>query len=288
MILLLGCTLGLGLVLASSPMLWPAGRDRLTRTGHGMFSRLRERLTQAGIVSVSVPTFFVVSIIVGAAGAAIAFAFVRVIALAVAAGFVACALPIVIVNWRARLQRRSRRVVWPDVVDHLVSALRSGLALPDSVASLAHTGPAALREQFAAFDRDYQATAHFTDCLDRLKDRLADPVADRILETLRMSREVGGSELPAVLRGLAVYLRQDLAIRGEVQARQTWVINAARLGAAAPWVVLLLLSTRPEAAASYNSPAGVTVIVGGFAATVVAYRLMLAVARLPEERRWFQ
>ena len=80
MILLLGCTLGLGLVLASSPMLWPAGRDRLTRTGHGMFSRLRERLTQAGIVSVSVPTFLVVSIIVGAAGAAIAFAFVRVIA----------------------------------------------------------------------------------------------------------------------------------------------------------------------------------------------------------------
>ena len=288
MILLLGCTLGLGLVLASSPMLWPAGVGRPRSAGRGTFSRLRERLTQAGIANVSVPTFLVVSIVVGVAGAAITFAFVRVIALAVAAGIVAGALPTVVVNWRARLQRRTHRVVWPDVVDHLVSALRSGLALPDSVASLAHTGPAVLREQFAVFDRDYQATAHFTDCLDRLKERLADPVADRILETLRMSREVGGSELPSVLRGLAVYLRQDLAIRGEVQARQSWVINAARLGAAAPWVVLLLLSTRPEAAASYNSPAGVTVIVAGFAATVVAYQLMVALARLPEERRWFQ
>ena len=288
MILLLGCTLALGLLLVFSPMMWPAGIGGIAGKELGALARLRERLAQAGIAAVSVPAFLVVSIIVGVASAAVAFALVRVIALAVAVGLVAVAVPSIIVNWRARLQRRARRVVWPDVVDHLVSALRSGLALPDSVGSLAHTGPAVLREQFAAFDRDYQATAHFTDCLDRLKGRLADPVADRILETLRMSRDVGGSELPAVLRGLAVYLRQDLAIRGEVEARQSWVVNAARLGAAAPWVVLLLLSTRPEAAASYNSPAGVGVIVGGLVATIVAYRLMVALARLPEERRWFQ
>jgi tight adherence protein B len=166
--------------------------------------------------------------------------------------------------------------------------VRSGLALPDAVASLAQSGPPALREEFAAFANDYQATGSFARCLDRLKDRLADPIADRILETLRMSREVGGSELPSVLRGLAQYLRQESAIRGEVEARQSWVRNAARLGAAAPWIVLLLLSTRPEAAAAYNTPAGVTLIVGGLLVTVLAYRVMIALARLPEERRWFQ
>jgi tight adherence protein B len=236
---------------------------------------------------VGLGTIAVVSALLGAAAAALVFAFVPVTAVAGAAGILAACLPGVVVVWRARAQRRATRVVWPDVVDHLVSAVRSGLALPDSVVTLAHSGPPVTRDAFAGFERDYRMTGGFADSLDRLKDRLADPVADRIIETLRMSREVGGNELTTVLRNLAVYLRQDAAIRSEVEARQSWIVNAARLGVAAPWIVLLLLSTRPEAAQAYNSPAGVAVIVVGLALSVVAYRLMMGIGRLPEERRWF-
>jgi tight adherence protein B len=102
-----------------------------------------------------------------------------------------------------------------------------------------------------------------------------------------MAREVGGTELPSVLRALSASLRQDAAVRAEVEARQSWVVNAARLGVAAPWIVLLLLAGRPEAAAAYNSAAGLTLLGVGFVVTVVAYRIMMAVGRLPEERRWF-
>jgi tight adherence protein B len=102
-----------------------------------------------------------------------------------------------------------------------------------------------------------------------------------------MSRDVGGTELPSILRALAASLRQDAAVRSEVEARQSWVLNAARLGVAAPWVVLLLLASRGEAAAAYNSPPGLILLSAGFGITVVAYRLMIALGRLPEERRWF-
>ena len=288
MILLVGSALGLGLLLSLSPMLWPRGDSAGVPRRPGISAKLRDTVALAGLSSVSIPTVAVVSVIVGLACAATVFAIVQVVALALVAAAAGALLPALIVRWRARRQRAALRVVWPDVVDHLVSALRSGLSLPDSVASLAASGPPALREHFASFERDYQATAQFGGCVDRLKDRVADPVADRILETLRMSREVGGSDLPAVLRGLAVYLRQDLAIRGEVQARQSWVLNAARLGAVAPWVVLLLLASRPEAALAYNTAGGVTVIVGGLLVTVFAYRAMVSLARLPEERRWFR
>ena len=71
-----------------------------------------------------------------------------------------------------------------------------------------------------------------------------------------MAREVGGSDLTQVLRSLAVWLRQDAAIRQEVEARQSWVLNAAKLGVAAPWIILLLLASRPEAAMAYNSASG--------------------------------
>jgi tight adherence protein B len=227
------------------------------------------------------------SLMLGIAAGAIVFAFIPIGALAAAAGLLVVCLPAAVVFWRARAQRRATRVVWPDVVDQLVSAVRSGLALPDSVVTLAHSGPPITRAAFADFERDYRMTGQFADSLDRLKDRLADPVADRIIETLRMSREVGGNELTTVLRNLAVYLRQDAAIRSEIEARQSWVVNAARLGVAAPWIVLLLLSSRPEAAEAYNSPAGVVVIAGGLGLSVVAYRLMIGIGRLPEERRWF-
>lgn len=288
MILFVGCLLGLGLLLAVSPLLWPSGGSRSPRTRLRAFDVLAERMSLAGLHAVSVPGLLAVSLIVAVVAAAVTLALIPVLALAVAAGAIALLAPILLVNWRAAVRRRANRILWPDLVDHLVSAVRSGLALPDSVVTLAHSGPEPTRAAFAAFERDYRATANFTLCLDAVKAQLADPVADRIFETLRMSREVGGSELTTVLRNLSVYLRQETAIRTEVEARQSWVMNAAKLGIAAPWVILLLLASRPEAAAAYNTSAGAVLIAGGLVVTAVAYRLMLVLGRLPEEKRWFQ
>ena len=286
MTIALGLVLGVGLLLVASPWLWP-----VVAVGGGESSigrAAKDRLTQAGMPRVSVVTFAVASVIIAAVICSLVFVLVPVTVIALAAGAVGLVLPSVMVVARARSRRRAARVVWPDVVDHLVSAVRSGLALPDSVVTLAHTGPPVTREAFATFERDYRQTGNFSTSVDRLKDRLADPIADRILETLRMSREVGGSELIQVLRNLSFYLRQEAAIRSELEARQSWVMNAARLGVAAPWIVLLLLATRPEAAAAYNTAAGGILIVAGLGVSVIAFRLMIAIGRLPEERRWFQ
>jgi len=212
---------------------------------------------------------------------------VGVVALTIGLAATGLVLPWLLVGWRANARARAHRAVWPDAVDQLVSAVRSGLALPDGVSALATQGPEATRPAFAAFERDYRATGAFIPCIDRLKQRLADPVADRILETLKMAREVGGTELTAVLKALASGLREDAAIRAEIEARQSWVVNAARLGVAAPWIVLVLLATRPEAAVAYNTPTGTTVIACGLVVSVIAYRVMIALGRLPREKRWF-
>ncbi len=285
MILVLGALLAAGLLLAISPFVWP--RRASVRAHRDWMQPYRQRLTLAGLGGVSPTLVMVVSALLGVVGGALVLALIGVLALGVAAAILAAVAPSVVIGWRARARRRANRVIWPDVVDQLVSAVRSGLALPDSVVSLAHTGPALARASFAVFESAYRATGNFALCLDELKTALADPVADRIIETLRMSREVGGTELTTVLRNLSADLRQESAIRAEVEARQSWVMNAAKLGVAAPWVVLLLLATRPEAAAAYNSAAGTTLIVIGLAVSFVAYRVMLGLGRLPEERRWF-
>ncbi|MBH0009966.1 type II secretion system F family protein [Salinibacterium sp. SWN1162] len=287
MSLILGIILAVGVTLVAAPFLWPTKGERRVRTRSAWSLRMRERLVQAGLPTTSPTIVVIVSLVFAIAVAAITFVVTSVIAVVVCAAAAALVLPTLAISWRARARRKATQVVWPDIVDQLVSAVRSGLALPDSLMTLAHTGPLVTRSAFAAFAARYRATGNFSIAVDELKVALADPVADRILETLRMSREVGGSELTNVLRSLSIYLRQEAAIRSEVEVRQGWVMNAARLGLAAPWVVLFLLTTRPEAALAYNSAGGVALIVAGLVLSVVAYRIMAGIGRLPEQPRWF-
>lgn len=281
---LLGTALGLGLVLAASPWLWPR---RAAAAAPDRPRRLLDRMTQAGLEGIPPLAIAAVALLAGALAAGVALAFVPVLAVAVAALVAGAAAPVLAVRWRAKRGRRAQAAVWPDVVDHLVSAVRSGLALPDAVAQLERAGPGVTRAAFAAYAADHRATGSFAYALDRLKARLADPVGDRLVETLRMARDVGGTEVTTVLRELAAYLRADLATRSELEARQSWIVSAARLGVAAPWIVLLILSARPEAAQAYNAPGGLLLIAGGAVVSCIAYRVMLRIGALPTEARWF-
>ncbi|WBU38195.1 type II secretion system F family protein [Homoserinibacter sp. YIM 151385] len=243
----LGLVLGVGVLLCASPLLWPgdSGASRLlSRLERGM----RDRLAQAGLARVRLGVLAIVCLLAGASAAVLAAALLPIGMLALLAGAGAAFLPIAAISWRAAARRRAASLVWPDVVDHLVSALRSGMTLSEALAALGDTGPAVAREPFREFAREVQRTGDIGLAFDGVKARLADPVADRIVEALRMAREVGGAELTGVLRALAASLREEAALRAEVEARQSWVRNAARLGVAAPWVVLLLLASRPEAA----------------------------------------
>jgi len=62
-------------------------------------------------------------------------------------------------------------------------------------------------------------------------------------------------------------------------------VNGARLAVAAPWIVLLMLCFQREVIVRYSSTAGVIVLVMGAVACLLAYRLMVRIGRLPQERR---
>jgi len=247
--------------------------------------RTRDLLTQADAPSVTPGMLVGACATLGVVILLVGLALTRSPAIAACFAVLVTPGPVVLVRARARHRRRALREVWPEVVDHLASGVRAGLSLPEAVAQLGQRGPVELREPFARFAHDYRAGGRFGDALDALKERLADPVADRIIEALRLTREVGGQDLGRLLRTLSGFLREDAATRGELEARQSWTINGARVAVAGPWVVLALLSTRSETASAYDSPAGVTVLVIGGLCALVAYRAMLRIGRLPAERR---
>lgn len=280
-----GLLLGAGLVLIASVWLWPTPAE--ARSRRGPLDPLRDRLHQAGLAHLPTAVPIVVSVLLGVVAAALVLAVSPVPVLALAAAALGGAMPLVALSVPARRLQRAAREAWPDLVDHLVAGIRSGLPLAESIGVLAQVGPTPVREAFRHFERSALGSGTLATALDDVKATLADPVADRIVETLQLAREVGGSELPSVLRALAASLRQDAAVRAEVEARQSWVRGAARLGVIAPWAVLLLLSTRPETAAAYNSPGGLALLAVGLVVTGVAYRIMIALGRLPADERWF-
>ncbi len=279
---LLGLSFGVGLLLVLSPLL---GRRSHGRTKPTRVDRIEglihaagiPRLTRAGLVGTCV-----VSAVVVAAGALIVTAMPMV---AVLAGFAAASVPIVMLRRRIAQQSKARQQSWPDAVDQLASAVRAGLALPEAVADLSRRGPAPLRVSFTEFDAEYRATGSFTRALDALQDALADSVADRVCASLRIARDVGGSDLGQVLRTLSALLREDLRTRGEISARQSWTVNAARISVAAPWVTLALLSTRPEAVAAFATWTGTALLAAAAVVSGVAYRLMRILGRLPTPER---
>ncbi|MEV5001184.1 type II secretion system F family protein [Nocardioides sp. LML1-1-1.1] len=277
---LVGLGFGLGCLLVWSAFGTPRAAPRPARAG-----RLERMLAEAGLREVAPRSLLLLCAGCGLLAAVLALGLTRTATLAMVLGVLATGLPLGVVRSRARRRRRELAEVWPEAVDDLASAVRAGMSLPDAVAALAVRGPEPLRPAFDAFALDYQVSGRFGDCLDRLADRLADPVGDRVVEGLRVAREVGGGELGRLLRNLSGYLRDDLRIRSELEARQSWAVNGARVAVGAPWVVLLVMSTQREVIERYQSPAGALVLAVGAGLCVLAYRLMIRLGRLPVERR---
>jgi len=272
---------GLGLAFLFSGLTVP---PRKTESGR-MLRSLDElvagaglaRLTGFRLISVSVLAFMGSLIVV----AGITSSFSIALALASVAG----AWPLSFVRSRREKRLARFRDAWPDAIATLIAAVRSGVSLPEACATLLQRGPAELSPGFEAFTATYRASGSFSAGLTRIRSAFSDPVADRIAIALGLANDVGGSDLVRVLRTLGDFIREDLRVRKEIYARWSWTVTAARVAAAAPWIVLVMMATRPEAAAAYNSATGALVIVAGGAVTVLGYRLMLRAARLPEEHR---
>jgi tight adherence protein B len=277
----LGLLLGLGLVLV-----WRSGPRAPQRTQRpGLARQLDDLLREAGVEGVSPAQLLGASAGVGLVVAVLVLGASRVPVLALAFGAFGALLPFALVRRRRAQRTLELREVWPEAVDNLASGVRAGLSLPEALAQLGVRGPEQLRPAFQRFGEDHRATGRFSDCLDTLKTTLADPVGDRVVESLRLAREVGGTDLGRLLRTLSTFLREDARTRAELQSRQGWTVNAARLALAAPWLMLLLLSTHGEAVEAYNTAAGALVLLLGGGCSVVAYAVMLRIAKLPDERR---
>lgn len=279
---LIGLVFGLGVTLVVSGLTAPDSSANTRPRRPGWLRDLIARSGTEGLRPVHVVlSCLAIFLVVALAG----YAATGVTSVAAVVAALVSTIPLAVLQGRATRRRREFAEAWPDAIDHLASAVRAGLSLPEALIGLGDRGPTELQPAFAQFRRDYQSSGRFADCLDLLKERLADPTGDRVVEALRIAREVGGGDLGRMLRSLSGFLREDQRTRGELESRQSWTISGARLAVAAPWIVLLMLGLQGDGIDAFARPTGVVILASGAGLCVLAYRLMMRIGRLPEERR---
>jgi len=199
----------------------------------------------------------------------------------------AAGIAFVTVRAKNNLNEAALIAAWPEVIDHLMSGIQSGLSLTESLAGLSTRGPEVLRPAFTQFKATLYGSGDLTQAIEELKALFAHHGSDQIFEALIISKALGGSELLQILRSLGDFLRQDLALRREIEVKHGWIKNSAHLSAAAPWILLLLLSTQPSTAAAYSTPTGAMILIAGLVMTAIAYIWMNRLGRLPQTPRVF-
>lgn len=246
--------------------------------------RLEEFIRAAGL-GISASDFVLLSFSAGAALAAVGQLMLGWPIVTAVAFLIGLALP----SWYLRQRQEARRSVLQaalaEAVDSLRAAVRAGISIEEGLASLARSGPVALRPALTELARDMRLSG-FEEAVQRTQDRLADPIFDTVAAALLMSHRVGGRNLSTVLEGLSRSVRQAVQVEREVRAEQAKNVLSARIIAALPiFLILVIRGMNPAYLDVFSTPTGQAILALCLLSTLVGYAGMLWATRLPGNER---
>jgi len=215
-----------------------------------------------------------------------------ILAVPAAAGAVAAlaaAVPFSVAGARRRRAVEELADAWPDVLARMRARIASGAALPEAFVAAVAGGPPALQE---AGEHVAAAVAYgdgFVAALERLRTRLEDATADRVITTIVAAHGTGGARVGRILAALGVSVADELRLRKAHHAALTEQRLTAVVALVAPWGLLALtIATNPQAAEVYRTAHGTLLLALGLGATGTGYLLARRTARLARPPRVFR
>ena len=188
---------------------------------------------------------------------------------------------------RRRLRLREVQAAWPDGLRDIVASIAAGRSLTQAVNSLAATGPPALREAFARFP-DLARVLGTGPALELVKEELADPTSDRVLEVLLLAHERGGPIVRSILEDLVDTTTRDLKLLDALETEGLEMRINARAVVVLPWLVLVALTARPGPFRDfYRSSGGFVTLVVAAVLTAVGMVFLGRLGRDEDEERVF-
>jgi len=182
---------------------------------------------------------------------------------------------------------RARLEAWPEALRSIIASVSSSMSLHQSLLALATSGPTQLRPVFTRY-ASLSFTLDSATALDVVREELADPVSDRIIEDLLLALEQGPAVVVDIMDDLARSTIEDLQVVDRVETSQLEQRLNARVVFVMPFLFLVLLTFRPGPGRDfYSSPAGIAVIIVGTGLSIVGMVVVSRLGRLPAEPRVF-
>ncbi len=275
-----------GVVSAFGALTRPQASARVSRPAGHWELRLAELLAGAGVRGAVTPWAFVaLSLAAASVSGTLAYLTLRWTVLGLSAGALGALAPGLYFSRRRERRRGELQGALVDAIGQLRAGLAGGQSVQQALVELARIGPAPLRADFADLARDLRRDG-VQGALRRMRERLADPLVDTFASALIMNDRIGGRQIGPVLEQLARAARAEILIQEEMRAQQASTVLQARIIAALPWVLLVLIrGANPGYLAPFDGIAGQLILLACGAVTAAAYRAMIWLGRLPGEER---
>ncbi len=284
-------TLGTYLVFSEIAL----GKRGLARSSTPSSSIARRRrsadwLAQAGVGDVGLLEFVLVEAVVFLGVGFLVWLVFGAPVPAIVSGMFAATAPIAVYRERRRRLRDTARDAWPYLIEEIrLQTGALGRSIPVALLDAGRKAPTEpMRKAFEEANRTWLLSTSFQRATNVLKQMLADPTADVVVETLLVAHEIGGSDLESRLSSLVEDRRTDLRNRHEARSRQAGVRFARWFVLGVPAGMALVGLAIGEGRAAYSSTGGQIAVVVGIILTGGCWLWANVIMALPEPLRVFE
>ena len=198
---------------------------------------------------------------------------------------VAILLPGILLNQRKIKIQDQKMRQWTLLIDDLTSGVRAGLTISEALAQALQNCEEPLRLDFQEAILEMNRSGQVSKVISILKNQITDTVGVTTLKLLQVVMKTGANDLATSLSILSNSSRENHNLIQELKAKQSWVLNGARISVISPWLVLLALWTQESVRNAYQNLIGQLILILVALVGLFGYLVMKRIGRIDVFRK---
>ena len=194
-------------------------------------------------------------------------------------------LPGILLNQRKIKIQDQKMRQWTLLIYDLTSGVRAGLTISEALAQALQNCEEPLRLDFQEAILEMNRSGQVSKVISILKNQITDTVGVATLKLLQVVMKTGANDLATSLSILSNSSRENHNLIQELKAKQSWVLNGARISVISPWLVLLALWTQESVRNAYQNLIGQLILILVAAVGLFGYLVMKRIGRIEVFRR---
>jgi tight adherence protein B len=198
---------------------------------------------------------------------------------------IAILLPGILLNQRKTKMQDQKMQQWTLLIDDLTSGVRAGLTISEALAQALQNCEEPLRSDFQEAILEINRSGQVSKVISILKNQITDAVGVATLKLLQVVLKTGANDLATSLSILSNSSRENHNLIQELKAKQSWVLNGARISVISPWLVLFALWTQESVRNAYQNLIGQLILILVAVVGLFGYLFMKRIGRIDVFRK---